>query len=58
VADPVDKVDPSDADFVDVIHTAGLTLSFVEPQGDADFYPNGGLTQPGCGYDPAGFTNF
>jgi len=37
-----------------VIHTAGLTLSFVEPQGHVDFYPNGGLVQPGCGLDPVG----
>jgi len=54
VADDADRLDPSDADFVDVIHTAGLTLAFLDPIGDADFYPNGGATQPGCGVDVTG----
>jgi hypothetical protein len=39
--------------FVDVIHTNSGSLldgdlSFEEPLGDADFYPNGGSQQPGC----------
>lgn len=43
------RLDSGDADFVDVIHTTGLTLGVFLPAGHADFYPNGGLTQPGCG---------
>lgn len=44
---------PSDADFVDVIHSnaASLLLGGVgakEPLGHVDFYPNGGEHQRGC----------
>jgi hypothetical protein len=47
------RIDPSDAAFVDIIHTAAGTLldgglAFTEPRGHADFYPNGGEDQPGC----------
>jgi len=54
------RFDPSDADFVDVVHTAGGTLwdgglAFTDPIGDIDFYPNSGLPpQPGCGSDIVG----
>lgn len=37
-----------DALFNDNIHTAAKVLGFFQPTGDADFYPNDGLTQPGC----------
>lgn len=41
-----------DAEFVDAIHACGGLLSFEEPIGDADFFPNGGKPpQPGCGSD-------
>lgn len=51
--DPIVRLDPTDADFVDVIHTdAGPFLSgglgIFEPIGHVDFYPNGGIEQPGC----------
>ncbi|XP_071118170.1 inactive pancreatic lipase-related protein 1-like [Haliotis cracherodii] len=51
--DPRTRLDPSDANFVDAIHTDGeslLKLGFglMKAIGDADFYPNGGLNQPGC----------
>ncbi|OXA57954.1 pancreatic lipase-related protein 2 [Folsomia candida] len=47
-----ERIDPTDATFVDVIHTAGGGLAFLEARGDVDFYPNGGAPyQPGCGID-------
>lgn len=43
------SLDTSDAEFVDVIHTAGGTAGFYDALGHADFYPNGGTSvQPGC----------
>ncbi|XP_032294376.1 phospholipase A1 member A isoform X2 [Drosophila virilis] len=47
-AGPDDKLDPSDADFVDVIHTNALVQGKLERCGHADFYMNGGISQPGC----------
>ena len=48
------KLDRSDAQFVDVIHTNGQSLSvdggfgLLKQSGHVDFYPNGGEKQPGC----------
>ena len=47
------KLDTSDADFVDIIHTNGGNFSqgqvaFDDPIGHIDFYVNGGHKQPGC----------
>ncbi|XP_030755425.1 phospholipase A1-like [Sitophilus oryzae] len=42
------KLDKSDADFVDVIHTSAGTFGKVEATGHADFYVNGGVLQPAC----------
>ncbi|XP_071747212.1 inactive pancreatic lipase-related protein 1 isoform X2 [Lepeophtheirus salmonis] len=47
------RLDPSDAKFVDVIHSNGLPLYMggagtVERMGHVDFYPNGGKLQKGC----------
>ncbi|XP_053667203.1 pancreatic triacylglycerol lipase-like [Anopheles marshallii] len=43
-----DKLDPTDAEFVDVIHTNALVQGKIERCGHADFYVNGGILQPGC----------
>ncbi|KAK9719586.1 Lipase [Popillia japonica] len=48
------RVDPSDASFVQVIHTNGGLLGFGSAIGHADYYPNGGSSQPGCGLDLIG----
>lgn len=43
-----DKLDKSDAEFVDVIHTNALVQGKIEQCGHVDFYMNGGVMQPGC----------
>ncbi|XP_055844103.1 phospholipase A1-like [Episyrphus balteatus] len=43
-----------DAQYVEVVHTNGGLLGFLEPVGNADFYANGGMLQPGCGIDVGG----
>lgn len=53
--DPVQRLDPSDAAFVDVVHTDGGQLGYMAPLGHADFYPDGGRhAMPGCGKDVVG----
>ncbi|XP_077499203.1 pancreatic triacylglycerol lipase-like [Amblyomma americanum] len=53
------RLDPTDARFVDVLHTDGGTvfdlvkgegLGMYEPTGHLDFYPNGGNRMPGCSF--------
>ncbi|CAD6230542.1 GSCOCG00006810001-RA-CDS, partial [Cotesia congregata] len=45
------RLDPTDAQFVDVIHTSSrniFRLGINHPCGHLDFYPNNGDDQPGC----------
>lgn len=47
------RLDPSDALFVDVIHSDSATLESPDmgnrqPSGHVDFYPNDGKKQPHC----------
>lgn len=51
--DPRVRLDSTDADLVDVIHSNGEKiymggLGAWAPMGDIDFYPNGGRMQKGC----------
>lgn len=54
VSNPSTRVASGDADYVEVIHTNGGRLGINYPIGDASFYPNGGSSQPGCGWDLTG----
>lgn len=42
------KLDPSDATFVDIIHTSAGSFGKIEAAGHVDFYVNGGIMQPAC----------
>lgn len=44
-------LDYTDAHFVDVLHTGAGILGQWGPTGHADFYINGGSSQPGCSRD-------
>lgn len=48
------RIDPTDGKTVHIIHTNGGLLGFGSSIGHADYYPNGGRSQPGCGLDLAG----
>lgn len=49
-----DRVHYTDASYVEVIYTDRGGLGFDEPIGHANFYPNWGSGQPGCGWDIGG----
>lgn len=40
--------------YVEIMHTNGYTLGLGAPLGQADFFPNFGRSQPGCGIDLTG----
>lgn len=47
------RLDPTDAQFVDVTHTNGEPIAsggaaMYDASGNVDFYVNGGKQQPGC----------
>ncbi|KAL8596193.1 hypothetical protein ACOMHN_021233 [Nucella lapillus] len=57
--DRVVRLDPTDALFVDVIHTDGgpfystdVGMGMMQACGHVDYYVNGGHDQPGCGRSP------
>lgn len=54
VATTTNRLDPGDASYVVVIHTNGNLLGFSSSIGHADYYPNGGMKQVGCGIDLTG----
>lgn len=46
------KLDKTDAEFIDVIHTDAGGFGYSETVGHVDFFPNGGSgVQPGCHAD-------
>ncbi|XP_059608065.1 lipase member H-A-like [Phlebotomus argentipes] len=45
---PEERIALTDADFIEVIHTNAGLLGFDLPIGMVDFYPNWGISQPGC----------
>lgn len=55
VRNPESRIDASDGVYVECIHTNGPTLGIGlglgAPICDADYFPNGGRSQPGCLFD-------
>ncbi|XP_055538350.1 phospholipase A1 member A-like [Wyeomyia smithii] len=49
-----DAVSAQDGQYVETIMTNAGTLGIDIPMGQANFYPNGGRSQPGCGIDIGG----
>jgi len=51
---PTERIDSSDAEYVEVIYTNAGLLGFDMPTGHANFWPNYGSSQPGCITDLTG----
>ncbi|XP_053611599.1 phospholipase A1-like [Plodia interpunctella] len=53
-SDNPNKIAKTDAKYVEAIHTNGgpFGLGTLKEWGAANFYPNGGVNQPGCNYPP------
>ncbi|XP_043240458.1 pancreatic lipase-related protein 2-like [Amphibalanus amphitrite] len=52
--DVIVHLDPTDAQYVDIIHSDGRSMAFLgagftKANGHVDFFPNDGKNQPGCG---------
>ncbi|XP_034023868.1 lipase member H [Thalassophryne amazonica] len=47
-ATPDERLDPTDAMFVDVLHTDMNSFGLQGAHGHIDYYANGGADQPGC----------
>ncbi|XP_066995673.1 lipase member H-A [Anabrus simplex] len=45
------KLDATDAQFVDVMHTNAFFQGKAEQMGQVDIYMNGGVDQPGCAFE-------
>lgn len=54
INNPGGRVALTDAYYVESLHTNAGLLGFDEPIGHANFYPNFGRSQPGCGIDLSG----
>lgn len=52
---PHQRLNSTDAKYVETIHTNGQWLGFLHPIGQAAFYPNWGKLQPGCEKDLSGY---
>ncbi|KAJ6634466.1 Lipase member H [Pseudolycoriella hygida] len=52
--DPANRLHHTDAQYVECHVTDGGRLGFQHPVGHANFYPNWGIQQPGCGPDLTG----
>ncbi|XP_046490572.1 pancreatic triacylglycerol lipase-like [Neodiprion pinetum] len=51
MVDTFARLKPTDAEFVEVIHTSAGRLGYNGELGDVDYWPNGGWFQRGCGLD-------
>jgi hypothetical protein len=51
------RIDPEDGEFVDIIHTTGLSVAIFRTLGHVDFYVNGGIKQKGCFFDQCMLVN-
>lgn len=54
LGNPRERLAVGDARAVQTIVTNGGGLGMSAPLGDVNFYPNGGRSQPGCGWDLTG----
>lgn len=51
---PNERIDRSQAKYVEIVHTCAGLLGIAKPLGTSDFYANDGRNQPGCTADLTG----